>query len=739
MKQPTRAELDALVSLDSGDPHAVLGVHPDTDSKGEPVLVFRAMHPDAQRAELVFDGETRTHEMTRIHAGGVFEVRIPARERATRYRYQHRFHFTDGNTWIRRDPYRFLPTLGEMDLHFVGEGRHWRLYDKLGAQPMTIDGISGISFAVWAPNARRVSVIGDFNRWDGRLCPMRRMGASGIWEIFLPDLDGGELYKFEVKTRDGQLQLKLDPFAFHAQRRPETAGIVWRRGRYTWNDDAWIAARSHRNWLYEPMAIYEVHLGSWMRSPDDPDEFLGYRDLAPMLVAHCLRYGFNFIEFLPLAEHPFDGSWGYQVTGYFAPTSRFGTPDDFKFLVDELHAAGIGVIIDWVPAHFPKDAHGLRRFDGTALYEHEDPRQGEHKDWGTLIFNYGRNEVRNFLITNALFWVDEFHIDGLRVDAVASMLYLDYSRKEGEWVPNKFGGRENLEAIEFVRQLNEELHGQFPGAFTIAEESTAFTGVSRPTYVGGLGFTFKWNMGWMNDTLEYFSKDPVHRSYHHNDLTFSMVYAFTENFILPISHDEVVHGKGSLLGRMPGDGWRQFANYRLFLAYMWTHPGKKLVFMGCEYAQGREWDFSKSLDWHQAGQGPHGQVEHLLEDLGRLYQAEPALWKYDTEPRGFTWIDCNDSHASVLSYIRWGDNGDHLVVVSNFTPVAREHYRIGVPWPCFYEEVINTDSELYGGSNLGNDGGKWAENWAMHGHYHSLDLTLPPLACLVLRPRRATP
>ncbi|MDK2973546.1 MAG: 1,4-alpha-glucan branching enzyme [Candidatus Sumerlaeota bacterium] len=732
-----RKELDRLVALEHGDPHAILGVHPAKDADGAPVLVFRAMHPDAVRAELVFDGQKKRHEMRRIHDGGIFEVQLPASKVNDRYRYVHCFHFADGNTWERRDPYRFLPTLGEMDLYFAGEGRHWRMFEKMGAQVVSIDGISGVSFAVWAPNARRVSVIGDSNRWDGRLCPMRRMGSSGIWELFIPDIGEGELYKYEIKTPEGNLQYKLDPFAFHAQLRPETAGIVWCRGKYAWADEKWVEARPKRNWLQEPVAVYEVHLGSWMRSPDSPEQFLGYRDMAPKLVAHCQRYGFNFVEFMPLAEHPFDGSWGYQVTGYFAPTSRFGNPDDFKYMVDLLHQAGIGVIVDWVPAHFPKDDHGLRRFDGTALYEHEDPRLGEHKDWGTLIFNYGRNEVRNFLITNALFWVDEYHVDGLRVDAVASMLYLDYSRNEGEWLPNKFGGRENLEAIEFLRQLNEEIHGQFPGAFTIAEESTSFPAVSRPTYVGGLGFTFKWNMGWMNDTLEYYAKDPVYRSYHHNDLTFSMVYAYTENFMLPISHDEVVHGKGSLLARMPGDDWTKFANYRVFLSYMWTHPGKKLLFMGCEFAQGREWSYERSLDWHEAGEGRRGGIERLLEDLGRLYHAEDALWRYDHEPRGFTWIDCNDAHSCVLSFIRWGDHGEHLVVACNFTPVPRYGYRIGVPWPCFYEEVLNSDSELYGGSNIGNGGGVWAENWAMHGHYHSLPLTLPPLSCVVLKPRKA--
>lgn len=736
LQSPTLQELDRLSNVEHSDPHQVLGLHPGQDAAGREVMHFRAWHPEATKAELLIAGEKKPREMARIHGGGVFEVVVPGGEIPASLHYRHRFTFANGDTWEREDAYRFLPTLGELDMYYVGQGRHWRLFDKFGAQVRTIDGVKGTSFAVWAPNAKRVSVIGDFNHWDGRLCPMRSLGSSGIWELFVPGIQPGELYKFEIKAADGRVFPKLDPFAFAAQKRPNTAGIVWQRGNYRWNDDTWQDAMPARNWMAEPMSVYEVHLGSWMRSPDNPEEFLSYRDFAPRLVAHCKRYGFNFIEFLPLAEHPLDASWGYQVTGYYAVTSRFGTPDDFKFLVDELHQAGIGVIVDWVPAHFPKDDHGLRQFDGTALYEHADPRQGEHKDWGTLIFNFGRNEVSNFLISNALYWLEEYHIDGLRVDAVASMLYLDYSRKEGEWVPNKFGGRENLDAIDFLRRLNTEVHGQFPGRFTVAEESTSFTGVSRPTYVGGLGFTFKWNMGWMNDTLTYMSKEPVYRSYHHNDLTFSMLYAFTENFMLPISHDEVVHGKGSLLAKMPGGDWEKFANYRLFLGYMWGHPGKKLLFMGCEFAQGREWKSNQSLDWHEAGHDNRAGVERLIEDLGHLYHEEAALWRYDHEPRGFTWIDCSDWRSSVLAWLRWSDNGDHVVVICNFTPVTRTNYRIGVPLPAYYKEVINTDSAIYGGSNAGNNGGVWAEHWAMHGHYHSLNLTLPPLSVLVFKPQK---
>ena len=732
MKKVDQAELQALANIEHGDPHHVLGVHPEKGPKGKEGFVFRAFHPDAVEVELIVDGRKDVCKMERIHGGGVFECFLA--ESAIPAAYRYRFRFADGNEWIREDPYRFLPTVGEMDLYYVGEGRHWRLFEKLGAHVRIVDGVQGVSFAVWAPNARRVSVIGNFNRWDGRLCPMRRMGSSGIWELFIPGLGEGELYKFEIKTAGGDLKLKLDPLAFYTQRRPETAGIVWQLGKHKWGDAKWLDDRKRRDPLKSPMMMYEVHLASWMRSPENPEEFLSYRDMAQKLVDHCKRYNFNYVEFMPLAEHPFDGSWGYQITGYFAPSSRFGDPDEFKHMVDLLHQNGIGVLVDWVPAHFPKDDHGLRRFDGTALYEHQDPRLGEHRDWGTLIFNYGRSEVANFLISNALFWIDEYHIDGLRVDAVASMLYLDYSREEGEWVPNKFGGRENLEAIDFLRRLNEEVHGQFPGTFTVAEESTSFPAVSRPTYVGGLGFTFKWNMGWMNDSLRYITKDPIHRSYHHNDLTFSMIYAYTENFILPISHDEVVHGKGSLLSKMPGDDWQKFANYRLFLSYMWTHPGKNLVFQGCEFAQGQEWKFDRSLDWHEAGHPNRQGVERFFEDLGKLYHSEPALWLYDSEPRGFSWIDCSDWRSSSLAFIRWGEDGDHVLVVCNFTPVVRPNYRVGVPLPAYYKEVLNTDSEFYGGSNAGNNGGVWSEDWALHGHYHSVNLTLPPLSCMVLKP-----
>jgi 1,4-alpha-glucan branching enzyme len=637
---------------------------------------------------------------------------------------------------LQRVAAEFPALLGPFDLHLIGEGNHHRIWEKLGAHPIAIEGVAGVAFAVWAPNAAGVSTIGDFNNWDGRINPMRPLGSSGVWYTFIPGLKQGDLYKYEIRTQEGHLRIKTDPYAFAAELRPRSASLVWDIESYRWNDHDYMEARKTRNYRQEPMSIYEVHLGSWQRVPQEGHRWLNYREIAPKLADHARRYNFTHVEFLPVAEHPLDQSWGYQVTGYYAPTSRYGTPDDFKFLVDTLHQAGIGVIIDWVPAHFPKDDSGLRWFDGTFLYEHADPRQAEHRDWGTLIFNYGRNEVRNFLTGNALFWLDVYHIDGLRVDAVASMLYLDYSREEGDWIPNRYGGRENLEAIDFVRRTNELVYGLYPGAFTVAEESTDWGGVSLPTYLGGLGFGFKWNMGWMHDTLAYFSEDPVHRKYHHNELTFSMLYAYTENFILPLSHDEVTHGKGSLIGKMPGDEWQRFANLRTLYAYMFTHPGKKLLFMGSEFGQVAEWQSEHSLEWHVTQFKYHKGVEHLLEDLGKLYRQHDALWACDTEPRGFQWIDCSDSQSSVVSYIRRG-RGENLVVVAvNLTPVPRLGYRIGVPDPGYYREVLNTDSAVYGGSNLGNGGGLMAEGVPFHGHSWSLNLLLPPLSVVVFEPAR---
>jgi 1,4-alpha-glucan branching enzyme len=721
------AEMDRLIAGEHPDPHHLLGAHP-IEGAGSQRMVIRVFHPKAIAAEILLENEPPI-SATLVHPGGIFA--LAAEQRPWPFSYRIRFRFQDGETWERMDPYQFLPTLGEMDLYLSGEGTHHRLYDRLGAHLRELDGISGVSFAVWAPNARRVSLVGDFNRWDGRIYPMRMMGSSGIWELFVPELEPGTLYRYEIKTADGSMRLKTDPFAFAMELRPGTASIVWDIQKYSWGDEEWMKARSSRNFRREPMATYEVHLGSWKRIPEEGNRWLTYREMALLLVEQAKRFGFTHLELLPVAEHPFDGSWGYQVTGYFAPTSRFGTPDDFKFFVDTCHQNGIGVILDWVPAHFPKDDYSLRWFDGTALYEHLDPRLGEHRDWNTLIFNYGRNEVRNFLLANALFWLDKYHVDGLRVDAVASMLYLDYSRAPGEWIPNPYGGRENLEAIDFIKRLNEFVYGLYPGCFTIAEESTDWGGVTLPTYLGGLGFGFKWNMGWMHDTLFYFSKEPIHRSFHHNTLTFSMLYEYSENFILPLSHDEVVHGKGSLLSKMPGDRWQKFANLRLLLAYLYTHPGKKLLFMGTELAPDNEWNPAQSLDWHLQADPMRQGFQKFFMDLGQLYRENPALWEWDHLPGGFSWIDCQDYQQSVVSYVRQAKD-HHLVCILNLTPVPRYGYRIGVPGGKAYQERINTDSEFYGGSNVGNLGLIPVDPIPFHAYPQSISITLPPLACLIL-------
>jgi 1,4-alpha-glucan branching enzyme len=624
--------------------------------------------------------------------------------------------------------------LTDYDLHLLGEGRHWKSYEKLGAQLRAADGAAGVHFAVWAPNAEAVSVVGDFNGWDGRRHGMRRRIPSGIWELFVPALGPGTLYKYRVHA-DGTFSDRADPYGFGAEVPPRTASMVVDLSSHAWRDQEWMAGRAARNSLSSPMTIYEVHLGSWRRPGEDRHRWLSYAELARELVPYCLEMGFTHVEFLPPTEHPLSASWGYQTIGLFAATSRFGPPQDLMALIDALHQAGIGVIIDWVPAHFPRDGHGLRRFDGTALYEHEDPRKGEHPDWGTLIFNYGRNEVSNYLVSSALFWLDRYHVDGLRVDAVASMLYLDYSRKDGEWVPNRHGGRENLEAIEFLKTFNVQVHEHHPGVLTIAEESTAWAGVSRPTYVGGLGFSLKWNMGWMNDTLRYMRHDPVHRKYHHDELTFSLIYAFHENFVLPFSHDEVVHGKGSLLDQMPGDAWQKFANLRLLYAYMWCHPGKKLLFMGGEFGQWQEWNFDESLQWHLLSGEPHRGLSRAVADLNSLVRREPALHELDFDGRGFEWIDCHNWQDSVLAFLRRGAGGrDCLLVVCNFTPVVRHGYRLGVPQAGGYEEVFNSDSAWYGGSNAGNGGMIQSSPKPHHGREHSLTLTLPPLAAVVLKP-----
>jgi 1,4-alpha-glucan branching enzyme len=720
------AEAERLARGEHHDPHAILGAHAVPGGS-----VVRTFHPDATGVDLLPAGGPPI--AMRAIGSGVWAAFAPDAEPPLAYRL--RFGFADGNDWERDDPYRFLPTLGELDLHLIAEGSHERLWEVLGAHPRTVDGTTGVAFAVWAPNARSVRVVGDFDRWDGRLFPMRSLGASGVWELFVPGIGHGELYKFEIVGRDGTLRLKADPLSFAMQVRPETASRVWdlEADAQHWTDDAWMAERARRDPYRSPMATYEVHLGSWLRNPDG--SWLGYRQAGERLAEHCRRYGFTHVELLPVAEHPFDGSWGYQVTGYYAPTARFGSPDDFRDMVNTLHNAGIGVIVDWVPAHFPTDDFALRRFDGTPLYEHPDPHRGEHPDWGTLIFDFGRPEVRNFLVANALFWLDRYHVDGLRVDAVASMLYLDYSRKAGEWTPNQYGGNENLEAIAFLREMNEKVYAAHPGAVTIAEESTAFPGVSRPTYLGGLGFGFKWDMGWMHDTLAYFSEDPVHRRFHHDKLTFRGLYKDTEHFVLPLSHDEVVHGKGSLLRKMPGDEWQRFANLRTLLAEMYTQPGKKLLFMGSELAPWQEWNHDRSLPWEEADAGLRAAFGRFLADLGALYTSAPALWAADADPDGFAWIDASDVEASVYSYIRRA--GDEVaVVVLNMTPVPRQGYRLGLPAAGRWEEALNTDSEHYGGSNLGNYGGVTAGEPGWHGQPASAELSLPPLSALILRPAR---
>lgn len=634
----------------------------------------------------------------------------------------------------KQSPPTEVTLLGERDLHFFNEGTHFRLHEKLGAHLLTVDGVEGTYFAVWAPDAKQVSVIGEFNGWDKTSHPLSPKGQSGIWERFFPGVSKGTVYKYHVVSQYNGYQVdKADPFAFYSEVPPKTASVVWDLA-YEWGDQEWMQGRRQRNALDAPLAIYEVHLGSWRRVPEEENRPLTYRELAQHLPAYIKKMGFSHVEFLPLMEHPFYGSWGYEVTGFFAPTSRYGTPQDLMYLIDCLHQQGIGVILDWVPAHFPKDEHGIGYFDGTHLFEHADPRQGIHPDWDSFIFNYGRNEVRSFLIGNALFWLATYHADGLRIDAVASMLYLDYSRKEGEWIPNEYGGRENLQVVTLLRRFNEEVYKNFPDVQTIAEESTSWPMVSRPLYVGGLGFGLKWDMGWMHDTLHYMSRDAIHRRHHHNELTFRLIYAFSENFVLPLSHDEVVHGKGSLLGKMPGDEWQKFANLRLLLGYMYAQPGKKLLFMGGEFGQWHEWNHDVSLDWHLLQHAPHLGLQRWVEELNRLYRSEPALYERDCDSAGFAWIDCNDSDHSVLSFLRRGrSTSDLLLVVCNFTPVLRQNYRVGVPRGGFWQEALNSDAEDYGGSHQGNLGGFEASPVSSHGHFHSLNLTLPPLAIVFFK------
>ncbi|WP_169947420.1 1,4-alpha-glucan branching protein GlgB [Microbispora sp. H11081] len=709
-------DLDRLAGGSHHDPHSILGAHPGPEG-----VTIRALRPFAEKVEVLADGSAHAMDHT---AFGVFEVTLPGIDKIPDYRL--RITYPDAPPYETDDPYRHWPTLGELDLHLIGEGRHERLWEVLGARVIRHEDVDGTAFSVWAPNAQGVRVIGDFNHWNGAAHPMRSLGRTGVWELFIPEIGEGARYKFQILGLDGVWREKADPMARRTEIPPATASIV-DRSAYEWQDREWMAARATRDALAEPMSTYEVHLGSWRPG-------LSYRDLARELVEYVKDMGFTHVEFMPVAEHPFGGSWGYQVTSYYAPTSRFGSPDDFRHLVDELHRAGIGVIVDWVPAHFPMDEWALARFDGTPLYEHADPGRGTHPDWGTYVFDFGRNEVRNFLVANALYWLKEFHVDGLRVDAVASMLYLDYSRREGEWTPNVYGGRENLDAIEFLKEMNAVVYREEPGIMTIAEESTAWPGVSRPVHLGGLGFGFKWNMGWMHDTLSYMAREPVYRQYHHHQMTFSLMYAFSENFVLPLSHDEVVHLKGSLLGKMPGDEWQRFANLRALYGFMWAHPGKQLLFMGGEFGQGAEWSEAGGLDWWVLDFDFHQGVRRLVRDLNHLYRESPALYSRDTTHEGFRWIDADDAQGNVLSFLRYGADGSVLACVANFSGAPHDDYHLGLPTPGRWEEVLNTDAYEYAGSGVGNMGSVESVETPRHGLPCSARLRVPPLGVVWLRP-----
>src|SRR5256714_11704964 len=690
-------ELNSFLSGTHSDPFRILGPHRMGDD-----LAIRAFRPDARKIDIVQNGQAPV-EAEKIHRDGFFQAKIL---NATRdLDYQLRVTNWDGSEYVIRDPYQYGPIMGEIDLHLFSEGQHWQLYEKFGAHLRKTGDTAGVYFSVWAPNAQRVSVVGDFNGWDGRANPMRKLLGSGVCELFLPGVQECAHYKFEIRAQSGALLLKSDPFAFFNQHGTSTSSLVYNLERYQWSDADWMEQRRSKEWPRSPMSIYEVHLGSWRRKAEEGNRPLSYLELAETLLPYVLEMGYTHLELLPIAEHPFEGSWGYQVTNYFAPTSRHGNPDELRHFIDKCHQAGIAVIMDWVPAHFPKDAHALAEFDGTDLYEHMDPRQGEHQDWGTLIFNYGRSEVRNFLIANALFWLDKYHIDGLRVDAVASMLYLDYSRQPGQWIPNVFGGRENLDAIHFLKRFNEVCYERFPGIVTIAEESTAWPGVSRPVYLGGLGFGFKWNMGWMHDFLEYMSLDPIYRRFHHGNITFSLLYAFTEHFVLVLSHDEVVHLKGSLISKMPGDEWQKFANLRMFYAWMYGQPGKKLLFMGQAFGPWKEWNHDASLDWGLLQSPLHDGLKRLVQHLNYTYKSEPALWQQDDSFERFEWIDFHDADNSVVSFLRRARERGNIVFIVNATPVLRYNYHICAPGAGFYREIINTDAETYGGSNVGNLGG----------------------------------
>ena len=711
-------DLIKIIEASHHDPFSILGVQPQGDN-----ITVTAFLRDTQSAKL-------NDELTLDRVEGTDIFQWTGKEQDLEKPYTINRIAGNGDLVINHDPYAFLPQLEEFDLHLFSEGKHWHAYRILGAHAHQVDGVNGVLFATWAPSAQRVSVVGDFNQWDGRCHTMRARGATGVWELFVPDISAGEIYKYEIKAQDGALLSKIDPYGQQAELRPSTASIVAATSQHTWDDVDWMVKREKADWLHEPHSVYEVHMGSWQRN--EAGEFLNYREMAEKMVPYVKELGFTHIELLPVTEHPLDISWGYQTTGYFAPTSRFGSPDDLRYFIDQCHQNNIGIILDWVPGHFPKDAHGLAKFDGSALYEHADPRQGEHQDWGTLIFNYGRNEVTNFLLSSAFYWLEEFHIDGLRVDAVASMLYLDYSREDGEWVPNEHGGRENLEVIEFLKHMNVVLHQEHPGCLITAEESTSYPMVSRPVSMGGLGFSMKWNMGWMHDTLEYMQQDAIHRRYHHDSLTFGLLYAFTENFVLPFSHDEVVHGKKSMVNKMPGDEWQRFANLRLLYTLMFTYPGKKLLFMGCEFAQGTEWNCEKALDWYTLEYPLHNGMKTLVGDLNKLYTSSPALYRHEFDPQGFEWLDCNDREQSILSYIR-KDGADQMISIFNFTPVPRKSYRIGVPEAGNYKVIMNSDSEYYGGSNTGDNSELTAQQVPWSDRPYSIEITLPPLAGLVIQ------
>ncbi len=718
--------IEKIVNCELSTPHDYLGMHLSlyTDIKGVSVNVFR---PDAEKISVINTKTKEKVEMELIHDAGLFSYLFNVKKF---FEYELEIQTKDGATFITRDPYSFWPTLSELDTYLFGQGTHYQIFDKLGAHLKVIDGVSGVSFAVWAPNAKRVSVIGSFNAWDGRIHPMRPIGSSGTWEIFIPNICEFDKYKFEIKTQEGHLIEKTDPYGNFQELRPSHSSLVVDLDKYKWQDEKWLKNRRKNKPLNSALSVYEVHLGSWKRviEEDGNDRFMSYREYVDELIPYVKEMGYTHIELMPIEEHPFDGSWGYQVTGYFSPTSRFGSPDELMYFVDKCHQNNIGVILDWVPAHFPKDAHALARFDGTALYEHEDPRLGEHPDWGTLIFNYGRNEVKNFLIASAIFWLEKFHFDGIRVDAVASMLYLDYGKSDGNWVPNMYGGRENLDAVEFLRHMNSIILGKDDSILMIAEESTSWGGVSRTPEQGGLGFNLKWNMGWMNDFLRYIEEDPINRKYHHGMLTFSMVYAYTENFILPFSHDEVVHGKGSMINKMPGDMWQKFANLRLAYGFMYGHPGKKLLFQGCEFGQYAEWSESKSLDWHILENEQNKQLQNFVKDLNALYKEEPAFWYDDFLGSGFSWIECNDADSSLVSFYRKTEKSkDTLVFVCNFTPVPHTDHIIHVPNEGEYVEVLNSDDLKYGGSGLTN--GQVLKT----GEHNSLKVVVPPLGVAILK------